>query len=69
MAPVPFPGGHWHLPELDLYEAECLATSGRTGEATRRIVAAQELLGGTQATNLSLMRLAGRLASEARSPR
>jgi len=61
-----YPEGHWRHAELDLYEAECLATSGRSGEATRRIEAAGELLTRTEPPNQSLIRLARRLASEAR---
>ena len=64
-----YPEGHWRHAELDLYEAECLATNGQTGESIRRIEAARELLGRTQPPNQSLLRLAGRLASKAQFPR
>jgi serine/threonine-protein kinase len=61
-----YPEGHPRHAELDLFEAECLATSGRSGEAIRRIEAVRELLTGTDPTHQSLIRLARRLESEAR---
>jgi hypothetical protein len=64
-----YPEGHWRHVELDLYEAECLAASGRPVEAARRIEAARALLGRTQPPNQTLIRLADRLASGTRSPR
>jgi len=56
--------GHWRHAELDLYEAECLARSGRRREAHRRIEAALDLLTRTEPANPGLLQLARRLASE-----
>jgi tetratricopeptide (TPR) repeat protein len=61
-----YPAGHWRHVELDLYEAACLARSGRPDEASRRIEAAQKGLTATDPMSQSLLRLAKRLASEAR---
>lgn len=61
-----YPEDHWRLAEMGLYDAECLARSGRTEEASTRIAAMKELILEKASGNEPLNRLARRLASEAR---